>query len=132
VSDNPYTDDEYDDTYKKVHGDDPARDQYAEDETTDDIFFPSGASNSLSPLGWGIWPGGDTADATAEGNYDKTGYEGRAATGDEDGSWWDVGLIGGLLLVGIALFLFPEPGTSAIGIGLIALGVIAWVVDWLA
>jgi hypothetical protein len=137
VSDNPYTDDEYDDTYKEVHGDEPARDQYAGTEGTDDTFFPSGAGTggSLSPSGWGIWPTSDTADTTAEGNYDETGTrsDDRPATGDtDDESWWDVGLIGGLLLVGVALFLFPEPATSAIGIGLITLGVVAWVVDWLA
>ena len=48
MSDNPDTDDEYDDTYEEVHGDEPARDQCTE-EVTDDTFFPSGVGNSLSP-----------------------------------------------------------------------------------
>jgi len=51
VSDNPYTDDEYDDTYKEVHGDEPTRDQYTE-EATDDTFFPSGARARASVARW--------------------------------------------------------------------------------
>jgi hypothetical protein len=50
---------------------------------------------------------------------------------DEDDSWVDEGLIGLVLVAGIALFLFPEPTTSAIGIGLITVGAIAWIIDWL-
>ncbi|WP_276302412.1 hypothetical protein [Halorussus lipolyticus] len=134
MSDNPYTDDEYDSTYKDVHGDEEAREKYTGDEMGDS-FFPSSVGGSLSPSGWGIWPAGDAADATAEEDRAETGadYDTANETGadDSDGSWWDVGLIGTLLVVGVALFLFPEPATSAIGIGLIALGVVAWVVDWL-
>ncbi|WP_135825341.1 hypothetical protein [Halorussus ruber] len=138
MADDPYTDDEYDDTYKEVHGDEPARDQYAGEEATDDTFFPSGVGSSLYPSGWGIWPAGDAVDATAEedrGEAETAGkYDTASGTGTDDSedSWWDVGLIGTLLVVGVALFLFPEPATSALGIGLITLGVIAWVVDWLA
>ncbi|WP_137286086.1 DUF308 domain-containing protein [Halorussus salinisoli] len=138
----PYTDDEYDDTYKKVHGDEPARDQYAGDEATDDTFFPSGVGGTLSPTGWGIWPSNSSVDAdydgtegrsdATEGEYDRTAGTGPATTesDDEGGTWLDEGLIGALLLVGVVLFFFPEPTTSAIGIAMVAMGVVAWIADW--
>lgn len=48
---------------------------------------------------------------------------------EDDGGWWDEGMIALLLVTGTILFLFLEPGTSAIGILLIAAGVGGWVVD---
>lgn len=40
--------------------------------------------------------------------------------------------LGALLVVaGVALFLFPEPATSAAGIALIGLGALVWFVSWL-
>jgi hypothetical protein len=135
VSDNPYTDDEYDDSYKNVHGDEPTRDQYADRDATDDTFFPSGVGNSLYPSGWGIWPAGDANDAgtgsEAGDEYEDsaTEYDQRAA---EDDGWLGEGIAGTLLLVGVVLFLFPEPATSALGIGLVTLGVLVWVADALA
>ncbi|WP_135854153.1 hypothetical protein [Halorussus salinus] len=36
MADDPYTDDEYDDTYKEVHRDEPRRDQYAGDAATEE------------------------------------------------------------------------------------------------
>lgn len=129
MSDNPYTDDEYDDTYKEVHGDEPPRDQYTE-ETTDDTFFPSGVGNSLSPSGWGIWPTSDPNDAArSETGDDQRAGESATGTDSGDGELWEVGLVGGLLLVGGVLFFFPEPATSAVGIGLIAIGVLVWAVE---
>ncbi|UPV76600.1 hypothetical protein M0R89_18885 (plasmid) [Halorussus limi] len=134
MSDNPYTDDEYDSTYKDVHGDEPTRDQYT-DETTDDTFFPSGVGNSLYPSGWGIWPAGDANDASTENeagdDYDRRTADYDDSEGDDDG-WFGEGIAGTLLLIGAVLFFFPEPSTSAIGIGLMALGVLTWVVDALA
>lgn len=81
-------------------------------------------------LGYG-WPslsrpaedGGPVVD---EGPYDGTDT---AVDRDDGGSWWDEGLITLLLVAGVVLFLFPEPATSALGIVLLAVGVIAWVVD---
>lgn len=35
-----------------------------------------------------------------------------------------------LVLVGFALFIFPEPATSALGIGLMLLGAVWWVREW--
>ena len=133
----PYTDDEYDDTYKEVHGDEPARDQYA-DDGTDDNFFPTGAGGrfgGLTPSGWGIWPTSNTPDA---GYTDRDVSEGTqretepVATGESDeGSWWDEGLIGTIIVAGFVLFVIPEPATSALGIFLMGIGVVLWIIDWL-
>lgn len=130
----PYTDDEYDDTYKEVHGDEPTRDQYT-DEATDDTFFPSGVGGSFSPSGWGIWPTNDPVDADygeRETEGESRAREGVGTEESDDGSWLDEGLISLLLVAGVVLFLFPEPATSAIGIGLVTLGALAWIIDWLA
>lgn len=48
-----------------------------------------------------------------------------------DDGWLDAGVIALVLLAGIALFLFPEPTTSGLGIVLMGVGVVAWLVDWL-
>lgn len=62
-----------------------------------------------------------------------TEYEERTYVAEEDESdwtdWLDEGTITLMLVVGVALFLFPEPSTSAIGILLIAAGVGGWIVD---
>ncbi|MFC4551365.1 MULTISPECIES: hypothetical protein [Halorussus] len=134
----PYTDDEYDDTYREVHGDEPVRDRYAED-ATDDTFFPSGGggwAGRFAPSGWGIWPVGSTAD-TDRPEYDDTVESDEyasneyAADEDDEGSWWDEGLIGTIIVAGFVLFIIPEPATSALGIFLMGLGVVLWIVDWL-
>ncbi|MFC7079078.1 hypothetical protein [Halorussus caseinilyticus] len=96
MTNDPYTDDEYDDTYEKVHGDEPTRDQYT-DEATDET------------------PRTDTATTDAD---------------EDDDSWLSEGLIGTFLLVGVALFFFPEPATSAVGIAMVAMGVVAWIANW--
>lgn len=44
----------------------------------------------------------------------------------------DEGLIGLLLVVGVVLFLIPEPATSGLGILLVVAGVVLWILDWLA
>lgn len=44
-------------------------------------------------------------------------------------SWTDESTIALLLVGGVALFLFPEPARSGIGVLLIAAGVGAWLVD---
>lgn len=62
-------------------------------------------------------------------------YEaGPEAEGDvdrSDGSWLDEGLITLLFLVGIGLFIFPEPATSGLGVVLIATATVLWLLDWL-
>lgn len=141
MANDPYTDDEYDDTYEEVHGDEPARDRYA-DEAEDRGLFAYDPSWGIWPAGWGMWPRSDTVDDDREyggeryaeydeAGYDETAYDATTYDEDEgDGSWWDEGLIATLLVVGVVLFLFPEPATSAVGIALLAVGVVAWIVDW--
>ena len=58
---------------------------------------------------------------------ENTGYE---RAGEDDDSWLDEGLIGLVLIAGVVLFLFPEPATSGLGVLLIAIGVVAWLIDW--
>ncbi|WP_435181678.1 hypothetical protein [Halorussus sp. AFM4] len=128
MANDPYTDDEYDDTYREVHGDEPAadRDAVADDDTG---FFGYGPRGEYWPTGWGLWPGGDTVDA----DQDMYGYqdpEYGATDEEDDGSWLDEGLIATFLIVGAVLFFFPEPTTSAVGIAMLAMGVMGWVVDW--
>lgn len=50
---------------------------------------------------------------------------------DESDSFLHEELIPVLLIVGVLLFLFPEPISSALGIVLVALGVALWVWDLL-
>lgn len=40
-----------------------------------------------------------------------------------------LGLVGLLLVVGVVLFVFPEPATSGLGILLIATAVVLWLVQ---
>ena len=61
--------------------------------------------------------------------YAETYDENAEAYAEDDDSWWDEGLIGMLLIAGVVLFFIPEPTTSAIGIALIGVAVVAWIVD---
>ena len=64
----------------------------------------------------------------SEGTYDDDdAYD--ETYDEDDGSWWDKGIVGLLLIAGVVLFFFPEPATSAIGILLIGLAVVAWIAD---
>lgn len=84
----------------------------------DDSFFPS-----YVPFGRPmLWTGQDRDD---DYGRESEGYE-----TDADDTWVDEGVIGLILLVGVALFLFPEPATSGVGILLILVGAVLWVVDW--
>jgi hypothetical protein len=51
---------------------------------------------------------------------------------DESDSFLHEELVTTLLIVGVLLFLFPDPVTSTLGIVLVALGVGLWVWDLLA
>jgi hypothetical protein len=121
-------------------------DRYTSDQVTDDIGDDSGSSlfsyTGALPLGLPSRRGAETRpdeygdqpydDPSGEGTYDETGT--RETRGEElgEGSWWDEGLISLLLVVGIVLFLIPEPATSGLGILLVGAGVVLWLVDWLA
>lgn len=132
MSEDPYTDDEYDSSYREAHGDEPPKDRHV-DETTDDSFFPTGGS--LLRSGRGLWSGSDTADADYDGTVsqrddtEKGAPSARMEDADSDDGWLGEGLITLTLVVGVVLFLFPEPATSAVGIALVGIGVVAWVAD---
>ena len=87
------------------------------------------------PFGWpSVFDRGDETYGAEryEGERSRPAYGGAdtdRVDGDE-GTWLDEGLITLLIVVGVVLFLFPEPGTSALGILLIGVGVVAWLVDW--
>lgn len=76
------------------------------------------------PSPFGAWPPlvGDRQDAE---RYDP------AKEGANDSSWGG-GLITLLIVIGAVLFVFPEPATSAVGILLIAIGVIGWLIGWIS
>lgn len=59
----------------------------------------------------------------------ETAGDATPTAGTEDDSWLDEGLITLLVVTGALLFLFPEPATSAVGIVLLGVGIIAWAVD---
>ena len=63
----------------------------------------------------------------SEGTYDD--YDETYDEDEDDGSWWDEGIVGLLLIAGVVLFFFPEPSTSVIGIALIGLAVVVWIID---
>lgn len=64
------------------------------------------------------------------GQYlDEGGYNERHDREDPGNPLWDESLIVLLLVGGVLLLLLPEPVTSALGVLLIAVGVLAWLVD---
>lgn len=105
---------------------------------TDDVYedeYDERATSAWSARGWTIgygWPPlyrQEDVDDTTDDAYDDT-YDETAVYGDEDeGSWWDEGLISLLIIAGVVLFFFPEPATSMLGIVLILIGAVAWLVD---
>lgn len=44
--------------------------------------------------------------------------------------WWDALGVGGIIIIGLALFFFPEPVTSVIGITIILIAGIIWLGGW--
>lgn len=66
-------------------------------------------------------------DMPGEDRYDAYGE----VPGEEKSSWLDEGTILALFVLGVVLLLFPEPATSTVGLGLIAVAVVAWAIDWL-
>ncbi|WP_089817705.1 hypothetical protein [Halomicrobium zhouii] len=87
-----------------------------EDESVDDPRLRDDAGTAT---------GDDVARATAQSDDEMVYAGGREA----DDGWLTRGLAWALLLTGLALFLFPEPATSMLGIGLIVAGLVVWVVS---
>lgn len=86
------------------------------------------------PYGWpAVFGRGDeyeyAEDDYAEHPYEEE-YSAEYERADEEGTWLDEGLITLTIVAGVVLFLFPEPATSGLGILLIAIGVVAWLIDW--
>lgn len=103
------------------------------DDDEDSTWFPTAG-------GLTVWPAGLYASEAGEddeyGEYESgtTAGEDRYRTGtetDTGGGWLDEGLITLLIVAGAALFVFPEPATSGLGILLLSLGVVAWLYDLL-
>lgn len=44
--------------------------------------------------------------------------------------WWDALGVGGIIIIGLALFFFPEPVTSFVGIGIIIIACLVWLAGW--
>lgn len=111
-ADDPYSEQEEYDAY----GDEGRHDE-------DDRRF-----SYLPTWSWGWWPslGPRNVDDQAEDPYGETEVD----EGDGVASLWDEGLITLLIVGGAILFVIPEPATSALGVLLVTLGVIAWLVDW--
>lgn len=87
-----------------------------EDEVTNDADY-----DTVAP---------ETERYRGEGPDDRRADEGRdRPSGNEGESWLDEGLITLLIVGGALLFLFPEPATSAVGIVLLGVGIIAWAAD---
>lgn len=86
------------------------------------------------PFGWPTaLRRGATDDTPPGGGVDADGggsYRREVERADVDDTWIDEGVIALTLVVGVALFLFPEPATSGLGLVLIVVGVLAWLVDW--
>lgn len=95
---------------------------YYDDESSDDGYY-HGAYDDAT--------GGDPSEPTGDDLARATGAsDGRmvyAGGREGDDSWLTRGLAWTLLLSGVVLFLFPEPATSMVGIGLIVAGLVAWV-----
>lgn len=133
--------------------DDSFRDDDASRESEAEIGSSPGLSMPTIPWGWApaSFRSGTKDDAlTGESDRDTVAPEseryrgegpndGRATGGTaddptptppaDDDSWLDEGLITLLIVGGALLFLFPEPATSAVGIVLLGVGIIAWAID---
>jgi hypothetical protein len=67
-----------------------------------------------------------------DAEYDEDDYEYANAEGsvvEDDGSFLGESLAWLLFLSGLALFLFPEPATSTLGVGLMVASIVVWIAD---
>lgn len=79
---------------------------------------------------------GQTTDDTSRSWLDRVRGGEEDQTTDESRNWFDrmraeYGLSSLLLVVGIILFLIPEPATSTAGLLLIGAGAFLWIAGWL-
>lgn len=118
---------------------DAPRTEYTGDDARDETGRPATERSRFRdfvPFGWptALAPGAEDETSPEErGHVERSRDEYRETDRreNEDGRWLDRGLIAATILVGVVLLLFPEPATSALGMALVAAGVIAWLVEWL-
>lgn len=99
-------------------------DDYYDDEDSEDAGYYDGAYDDAVEGDASQTTGDDVARATGASDGRMVYADGREA----DDSWLTRGLATMLLVTGAILFLFPEPATSMVGIGLIVTGLVIWVV----
>lgn len=110
---------------------DGTTDRYDEDPYDDE---PTGADDTDSPYSWPPggtgwrwgWPSGYWWGTDDESRDVDQWEEDRSS---DDDTWLDEGIYTLLIVVGVVLFLFPEPGTSMVGVLLMLAGGIGWVID---
>lgn len=93
------------------------------DEDSEDAGYYDGAYDDAVEGDASHMTGDGVARATGASDDRMVYAGGRQA----DDSWLTRGLASMLLLSGILMFLFPEPATSLLGIGLIVAGLVVWV-----
>lgn len=98
-------------------------DPYREDATETDV------EDDTRSYTWIPWTGGGGLGWPYRSRGEEEVNRPEETRDESDESWLDEGIIGTLLVVGVVLFLIPEPSTSALGILLIVIGVLGWAVD---
>ena len=109
-----------------------SRDRHTDDRRsdrarTDDVYQNDDERGGfLAPIGWPTWPATGAAEETSNETYDEERAAGERDT-DDDG--WAESAVPLLFIGGLALFFFPEPVTSAVGVLLMGAGVVLWAVS---
>ena len=101
-------------------GDDYRADNYRTDDYPDEEH--EGAVTGDEYDDRAFEPDDDVARTTAAGDDEMVYASGRRG----DDSWLGEGVGVALVLVGVLLFLFPEPATSLTGVLLIVAGLVVW------
>lgn len=109
-----------------------SEDRYTEDSRADQAQADDVYENDderggfLSPHGWPSFPRTGAAEEAPDERPDE-----RETTGDERGDRGNERLISLLFIGGLALFFFPEPATSAVGVLFMGAGIVLWAVGQL-
>ena len=111
--------------------DSPYSEDTSESYGDDGPYDDNDSTGSVFPYVWPTWGGGGgwrlgwpsrDQEVVDEEARDETSVE-------EDDSWLGEGLFSLLVIVGVILFIFPEPATSMLGVILIFLGAVGWLVS---
>lgn len=98
-------------------------DDYYEDESAD-----SGRYDDVGHEGADTPASEPTGEDVARATGASDGRMVYAGVREGDDTWLTRGLASMLLVTGLILFLFPEPATSMLGIGLMVAGLVVWTV----